>query len=114
MPVTESIVRIRFTDRNKERFEPPLPQLEIPQRKSNKNDYEIMVTQDSHLVVTRKSTGVKLFDTDLKRLIYADQVIQLQNALPAKYLFGLGEHKVNKSPKPNGMALISLGQMDIE
>ncbi|RWS23758.1 lysosomal alpha-glucosidase-like protein [Leptotrombidium deliense] len=90
--VSGTLCRIRVTDSNNNRFEPKLPKLNIPEM-STPMQYSFDLNPSGILSVTAKSTGNQIFVTDLRRLIFSDQFIQLESKLPSKYLYGLGEHK---------------------
>ncbi|RWS19655.1 lysosomal alpha-glucosidase-like protein, partial [Leptotrombidium deliense] len=90
--VSATFCRIRITDAKNKRFEPDLPKLNIPKLKTPLQ-YSFDVNESGNLFVTSNATGKNVFATDLRRLIFSDQFIQLESKLPSKYLYGLGEHK---------------------
>ena len=86
-------LRIKIFDDQNERWQVPLPKLNLKKFSTTQERlYNVNVTQDGHLSVTRKSNGAKIFDTELTKLIFADQLIQLSNRVPSKSLYGVGEH----------------------
>lgn len=91
--LTETQVRIRITDARRERFEPPIPVLNVYR---NPYDfipqYQVDVSREGLLKLTRKSSGTTLLDIDLRQVIFADQYLQLSSNLPANQIYGLGEH----------------------
>lgn len=88
-------LRIRIYDEQNSRYEPVLPKLNLPKsttKESSEKTFHYDVTSNSHLVVTRKSTGAVIFETDLRKLIFANQFIQLNSKLNSQFVYGLGEH----------------------
>ena len=87
-------LRILIDDPSATRFEVGLPRLNrSPIKVKTAKLYKVKVTEDGVLKVTRKSTGVVLFDTDLTKLTFSNQFLQLTNRLPSKHIYGLGEHQ---------------------
>lgn len=96
-------IRIKITDRDNQRFEVPLPVLNIDRWPTTGDiTYAVDVTDGGILTVTRKSSGVQVIKSDLKSLIFADQFIQLTNLVPSKELFGIGEHLDTFKKELNG------------
>ena len=91
-------LRIRILDSIRERWEPPLPVLNVApvtnHSTSSKKQYEVNVdpTEGLLLTVTRKATGVIIFQADLRRLIFSNQFIQLIFNVSTPTLYGMGEH----------------------
>lgn len=93
--VDKDKVRINIHDPNKQRYEPNIPEIHMhpDESKPAERNFESFYDEASgRLVVKRKSTGTLVFDTDLRRLIFADQFIQINIKLNSPYLYGLGEH----------------------
>ena len=89
--VSNDQLRVRITDPKNKRFEVPSPVLNLKKNKFYRL-YEISVN-DSVVRVSRKTTGVTLFNLDLKKLIYAEQYIQLtMDSLPSTTVYGMGQH----------------------
>lgn len=83
--------RIMIVDPTRGRFVPPVP--EIPQRfYTGSLLYNVSITNEGHLTVYRlDSSSTKIFHTDLSRLVFTDQFLQLSTLLPTDIVFGLGE-----------------------
>ncbi|KAI1292489.1 Lysosomal alpha-glucosidase [Halotydeus destructor] len=91
--IDQDKVRIRMTDVSRKRFEVSLPPLNLsPKFEQEEPKYEIHLDKNSRLKVVRKTTGTAILDIDLTTLIYSDQYLQISSKLPAKYLYGIGEH----------------------
>lgn len=87
-------LRVRIFDPNNARWEVTLPFFNISQKGDIKSPlYSIDLDSERNLKISRKSTGIVLFETDLRRLVFADQFIQLSVKVPSSYLYGIGEHK---------------------
>lgn len=94
--IDEQSVRLKFLDANSSRYEVPIPKLNINKSsKLNPNEtlYDVSVSYNGSLTVKRKSTKTVLFQTDLSRLTYSDQYLQMTSDLPSDYIYGIGEHK---------------------
>ena len=94
--LTDNMLRLKFTDKDSLRYQVPFPRLNIPfNGPTNFVQYSVdVVTKDENVMlkILRKSTGKIIFETDLSKLIYSDQFLQLQSSLPSRYVVGLGEH----------------------
>ncbi|KAI1296675.1 Lysosomal alpha-glucosidase [Halotydeus destructor] len=91
-----STARVRITDPSQSRYEVPLPQkLNSSPIKSGDLLYSFNITADAILIITRKSTGTVILNSDLKRMVYSDQFIQIDWDLPSSYIYGLSEHKTS-------------------
>ncbi|CAF1330547.1 unnamed protein product [Adineta ricciae] len=89
---TQQRFRIRIYDTFNKRFEVPLD-VPVVEKKADMIDYEVKLAQKPFaILVTRKSTGVTLFDSSLSPLIFADQFIHISTRLSSPLLYGLGEH----------------------
>lgn len=91
-------LRLRIYDAHKKRFEPDVPKLIEPITSSLKEEdgkhplqFEVKLAE-GHLIVKRRSTGAILFQTNLRKLIYSDQFIQLNSKLSSPLVYGLGQH----------------------
>lgn len=88
-----SILRVRIYDSQQKRYEPQLPQLNLDESSEEQNgEFNVQVNERDELIVSRKSNGAILFNTDLNKLIFADQFIQLNTRLNTSFVYGLGEH----------------------
>ncbi|XP_023230572.1 lysosomal alpha-glucosidase-like [Centruroides sculpturatus] len=91
-------LRIQIIDPSKKRYEVPLEK--IFQRKLFRRDeslidmlYDVELNKNGDLKVKRIKTNETIFHTDLKRLVFSDQFLQLSSRLPSPYVYGLGQHK---------------------
>ncbi|CAF4568753.1 unnamed protein product [Rotaria sp. Silwood1] len=90
---TEQRFRIRIYDSIYVRYEVPL-QVPVVEKKADTTDYDVAVkSKPFSLLVTRKSTGVILFDSSVSPLMFADQFIKISTRLSSPFLYGLGEHR---------------------
>ncbi|CAF2048966.1 unnamed protein product [Rotaria magnacalcarata] len=90
---TEQRLRIRIYDTVFKRYEVPLKVPAI-EKKADPTDYEIVVkSKPFSILVTRKSTGMILFDSSVSPFIFADQFIKISTRLSSPLLYGLGEHR---------------------
>ncbi|CAF1263699.1 unnamed protein product [Adineta ricciae] len=90
---TAQRLRIRIYDTEYKRYEVPL-EVPIVVRKVDQTDYDVKVNPTPFsLLVTRKSTGVTLFDSSVSPLIFADQFIKFSTKLSSPLVYGLGEHR---------------------
>ena len=88
----EQTLRIKMYDPMSRRFEVPLPVLNLPPVKELTTKLYTIKVENEILTVSRQSTGTVIFNTDLRRLVFADQFLELSSRLPSKYIYGLGEH----------------------
>lgn len=91
----KSVLKLKIFDANKARHEPELPKINRQPDDSlgGPSDFAIKFDKSSgHLSIVRRSNGAKLFETDLRKLIFADKFIQLNSKLNSMYVYGLGEH----------------------
>ncbi len=73
------------------RYEVPFPKLNIARLKSIDNPlYQVIVTNDGIVKILRIETQKSVFETDLKRLTFSDQFLQLSSLLPTNYIYGIG------------------------
>ncbi|XP_035210740.1 lysosomal alpha-glucosidase-like isoform X2 [Stegodyphus dumicola] len=90
--IDDSTLRIKITDPNNARFEPSIPIYQKP-KKLYKPHYIVSVdSKKGVLSIIRKSSGIVVFKTNLSRLVYSDQFLQLSSYLPSSYIYGIGEH----------------------
>lgn len=88
----ENRLRIKITDLSSKRFEVPLSQMDTGKEVINKSlSYSFHLTTDGKLNVVRRSTGTVVFHTDMRRLVYANQFLQLSSVLPSTVVYGIGE-----------------------
>lgn len=114
--IGQDIVRIKLFDANNNRFEPELPVLQIP-KSSSIQDKKLTVTiNKSRLIVSRHNptpgNHSVLFDTDLSKLIFSNQFIQLNSRLSSEYVFGLGEHYDDFAKKADKYKIYSFFNTD--
>ncbi|CAF0978923.1 unnamed protein product [Adineta steineri] len=90
---TQERFRIRIYDTIYRRYEVPL-QVPVVEKRATDTDYEITFSAKPFaILVTRKSTGVVLFDSSVAPLIFADQYMKLSTRLSSPLVYGLGEHR---------------------
>ena len=97
--IDDNRLRIRILDMINDRWEPPLPILNVvpeSNHSTSKNkQYNVVIDATGEqllLTVTRKSTGATIMQTDLKKLIFSNQFIQLIFNVSSQRLYGMGEH----------------------
>lgn len=83
--------RITILDATKTRFTAPVPK--IPSRTySGSRFYNVSVSKDGQLRIYRLDRqSTTIFHTNLSRLVFTDQFLQLSTLLPSDYVYGLGE-----------------------
>ncbi|CAG2121044.1 unnamed protein product, partial [Medioppia subpectinata] len=91
--LTHNVLRIRVADLNHTRFEPPLPQLNLPKPVPMRHMYSVDPVGKGIITVRRISTNAPIFQTDLTKLVFADQFIQLKSLLSSHQVYGIGENK---------------------
>ncbi|XP_076305653.1 lysosomal alpha-glucosidase-like [Tachypleus tridentatus] len=86
-------LRIKVTDPSRKRFVVPIP--EIPNKEEGFSPaYQVHLnTTTGVLKVTRKQKGTVIFDTDISRLVFTDQFIELSTRLASHFIYGIGEQK---------------------
>lgn len=85
-----SVLRVKIYA--KSRFQPVLPLISLGESNPSEENLVHSLRADGHLVIARKATGAVLFDTDLRKLIFSEQFIQLNSKLNSPFVYGLGEH----------------------
>ncbi|KAG8183257.1 hypothetical protein JTE90_006453 [Oedothorax gibbosus] len=90
--IDDASLRIKITDANATRFEPDIP-LEYSIKKKSKKLYDVDLQPDGWLNITRKTTGAIVFKTQLSRLVFSDQFLQLSTYTSSQNLYGLSEQK---------------------
>ncbi|XP_063242203.1 lysosomal alpha-glucosidase-like [Bacillus rossius redtenbacheri] len=89
-------LRIKVTDPNNVRFEPPYPEVPIVDHEKwpGSADYSVNIDKTKlGFQIIRKSDGLLIFDAmDVGGLVFADQFLQLSARLPSHRVYGLGEH----------------------
>ncbi|XP_054162742.1 lysosomal alpha-glucosidase-like [Oppia nitens] len=92
--LNDQSLRLRVTDMKNKRYEPPLPELNLPKPTDSFNTlYKVNVDKTGLLEITRLANSAILFKTDLTKLIYTNQFIQLKNKLSSPLIYGIGEQK---------------------
>ena len=103
IPIDDNRVRIKVTDVERDRWEPPLPVIDVTRdMKSNSESRHFEHSFDAKtgdLKITRKATNTVLFQTNLKKLIFADQFLQMIVYTPNNELYGLGGQDDNHLKK---------------
>ncbi|XP_054724424.1 lysosomal alpha-glucosidase-like [Uloborus diversus] len=85
-------LRIKITDADSSRFEVPIP-LNFQTKDLQNPLYEVLLNSTTgRLTVSRKLSKTVIFQTELSRLVYANQFLQLSSQLPSEYFYGIGEH----------------------
>lgn len=96
--VTNAIVRVKFVDSAKARYEVPVAVPQVTQPRGNPDDdlYAVSYVQAPApfgLTVTRKASATAVVDTrNIGGLVYEDQFLQLTTRTPSTTAYGLGEH----------------------
>ncbi|KAI0986617.1 hypothetical protein GJ496_005558, partial [Pomphorhynchus laevis] len=92
--VSESILRLRITDRHDSRFQVPYVFNVTPIDEPIQNNFRIEVQRNPFAIKAwNRFTNEKILDTSVGPLLYADQFIEISTSLPNKYVYGLGEHR---------------------
>lgn len=69
----------------------PIPVLELDRQTTvDKPLYKVNVDQKGTLEVIRTTTSKAVFKTDLKKLVFSDQYLQVMSDLPSDYIYGIG------------------------
>lgn len=92
--VDEARLRIKVTDATQERWEVPIPVLNIPSSEApsqQKNRLYSHFFKDGVLSITRAANGKMIFESDITELIFSDQFLQMIIRVPSNELMGLGE-----------------------
>ncbi|XP_046909432.2 lysosomal alpha-glucosidase [Dermatophagoides farinae] len=94
--LNDKVIRLKFIDANKKRYEVPIPKLNLPSTTSSSSSNSRLYSVEldgSHLIVRRRETNQSIFDINLAYMVYSDQLIHVTSRLPSKYIYGLGEHR---------------------
>lgn len=92
--LNENLIRVKLTDPEVRQWEVIRPDpIEFTTSDDPKKFLYDVELNEGILQISRKSSGTILIKSDLKRLIYAKQFMQIDWSLPAKYIYGLSEHK---------------------
>ncbi|CAF1181877.1 unnamed protein product, partial [Didymodactylos carnosus] len=108
---SDQILRFKLYDKDKQRYEVPIPLNPPSSSKIQNPSYEFTYSSNSSndnllsFFVKRRSTGQALFDTSLGGLILSDQFLQIVTRLQSPHVYGFGEnnhdtlkHQVKDSP----------------
>ena len=88
-----SAVKIEITPVGVTRWRPPVPLNEAANIQSSEAlTVELTNSNIFSFNVKRKSNGVRLWDTSIGGMLFADQFIQISTYLPSKKIYGFGEH----------------------
>jgi len=89
-----SMLRFKIRDKDDRRFKPELPELIHYQGNQGEDSppFDYNVDASGHLIIKRRATGAVLFNTDLTKLLFANQLIQITTTLSTPFVYGLGEH----------------------
>lgn len=88
--LTSNVLRIKFVDYNRNRYEVPLPALNLPKPDSNRpKQYTVSVSKDDRTLSVLRSNDT-IFHVNLAQLIYSDQFLQLTTSLPSEHIYGIG------------------------
>ena len=108
--LNDKSLRIKIEDQNEKRFEPPIPQLHLPYFLIALNPlYEVDVDNNGIHWFQNKRV---IFSTELSKLIFSDQFIQLKNSLISNKIYGLGEHKAKFLKSTNWQILTLVNHRD--
>ncbi|XP_055950266.1 lysosomal alpha-glucosidase-like [Argiope bruennichi] len=90
--IDDNVLRIKITDPNAARFEVPIP-INDGLKQFTAPNYDVAIdSQTGQLTITRNSSQVVIFKTNLAQMVYSDQFLQLSSYLPSPYIYGIGEH----------------------
>jgi alpha-glucosidase (family GH31 glycosyl hydrolase) len=88
-----SAVKIQIAPTDVTRYRPPVDINENANIQSSEAfTVEIVNKNIFSFNVKRKSNGVRIWDTSIGGLLFADQFIQISTYLPSKKIYGFGEH----------------------
>lgn len=84
-------VRIKVTDAVRQRYVPPVPEIE-PKTFTGSRNYTVEISQAGVISVKRRDEqGTTLFSANLSRLVFTDYFLQLSAMMPTDFVYGLGE-----------------------
>lgn len=93
-PIDDYRLRIKIEDANFRRYVPEVPVLDYKIKKDREEKYNVEFSDNNGLLkVTRNSTKETIFSTELSRLVFSNQFLQLSTKIPSKFIYGLGEQK---------------------
>ncbi|XP_072180105.1 sucrase-isomaltase, intestinal-like [Diadema setosum] len=92
---TNQRLRLKIYDAFSTRYEVPPESVNIPTPESPPTDplYDVTYTEMPFgVMITRRSTGITIFDTTIGGMTFEEQFIQISAALSTNHIFGFGEH----------------------
>ncbi|XP_045464436.1 lysosomal alpha-glucosidase-like [Harmonia axyridis] len=92
---SDTTLRLKIIDPNRQRFETPFPEVNLPTPKTENPLYKFVLGDDKQgFKIVRRSDNTSVFDvSDLSNFIYSNQFLQITTKLPSSNIYGLGEQR---------------------
>ncbi|XP_056906491.1 sucrase-isomaltase, intestinal isoform X3 [Takifugu flavidus] len=91
---TSHMLQFKIVDPATDRYEVPVP-LSLPKTSEtdeSKRLYKVAITQTPFgIKVTRKSTGIAIWDSSVPGFTFSEMFIQVSTRLPSHFIYGFGE-----------------------
>lgn len=92
--LSKTMMRVKYVDSNKKRYEVPLPKLNMPELDldESQSSFSTVYNETTQTLNIFANGSVQpLFSTSTASLVYSEQFIQISSKLPSHYLYGIGK-----------------------